>query len=66
MDQNSQVIEISTGQRVGPFALSMPVKIPNQINIPPEEMNKRRALYARAFHLYCISGVQRLISLRIL
>jgi len=40
MDQNSQVIEISTGQRVGPFALSMPVKIPNQINIPPEEMNK--------------------------
>jgi len=32
---NSQVIEISTGQRVGPFALSMPVKIPNQINIPP-------------------------------
>lgn len=47
MDENSQVIQASTGQRVGPFALSMPLKVPNQIKIDNDTMNRNAPFMMR-------------------
>ncbi len=47
MDESSQVISLSTGQRIGPFALEMPVKFPNQINVVDRAINKEAAVTQR-------------------
>jgi len=47
MDENSQIIEVITGQRAGPFALSMPIKIPNQITVSSATMNKNMPFMMR-------------------
>jgi ABC-type uncharacterized transport system involved in gliding motility auxiliary subunit/ABC-type transport system involved in multi-copper enzyme maturation permease subunit len=56
MDENSEIIEVSTGQRVGPFALSMPVKIPNQISVRYDTMNKNMLLMTRLPSLLYLWG----------
>jgi ABC-type uncharacterized transport system involved in gliding motility auxiliary subunit len=56
MDENSEIIEVSTGQRVGPFALSMPIKIPNQINVRYDTMNKNMLLMTRLPSLLYLWG----------
>ncbi|MFA6384972.1 MAG: Gldg family protein, partial [Candidatus Omnitrophota bacterium] len=56
LDENSQMIQISTGQSVGPFALSMPVKIPNQINVPSDNMNKSVPFMMRLSSLFYLWG----------
>jgi ABC-2 type transport system permease protein len=56
MDENSQIIEVSTGQRVGPFALSMPIKVPNQITVSAEEMNKNMGYVLRLPSLLYLWG----------
>lgn len=56
MDENSEIIEVSTGQRVGPFALSMPIKIPNQINVRYDTMNKNVLLMTRLPSLLYLWG----------
>jgi ABC-type uncharacterized transport system involved in gliding motility auxiliary subunit len=43
MDENSQIIEVTTGQRVGPFALYMP----NQITVGSATMNKNMPFMMR-------------------
>ena len=40
MDESSQVISLSSGQRIGPFAIEMPVKFPNQIIVPDSMINR--------------------------
>ncbi len=47
MDMNSQVVSLSSGQRIGPFALEMPVKFPNQIIVNEATMNKEASLTRR-------------------
>ena len=56
MDENSQIIEITTGQRVGPFALSMPIKLPNQILVTNEMMRKDMPLMNRLPSLFFMWG----------
>lgn len=56
MDENNQIIEVTTGQRVGPFAVSMPVKVPNQIIIPSENMNKNMPFVSRLPALFYFWG----------
>lgn len=56
MDESSQIIEVTTGQRVGPFALSMPIKVPNQISITGEMMNKDMPLMKRLPSLFFMWG----------
>jgi ABC-type uncharacterized transport system. len=40
MDENCQMIQLTSGQKVGPFALSMPIKLANQIQVSGDTMNK--------------------------
>ncbi|OIO35591.1 MAG: hypothetical protein AUJ74_05795 [Candidatus Omnitrophica bacterium CG1_02_44_16] len=56
MDENSQIINISTGQNVGPFAVSMPVKIPNQILINDDTMNRNMSYMSRLPSLFYLWG----------
>ena len=56
MDENSQIINISTGQNVGPFAVSMPVKIPNQILITDDAMNMTMPYMSRLPSLFYLWG----------
>ncbi|MEK7849742.1 MAG: Gldg family protein [Candidatus Omnitrophota bacterium] len=56
MDENSQIINISTGQNVGPFAVSMPVKIPNQIVINDDTMNRNMPYMSRLPSLFYLWG----------
>ena len=47
LDENSQVISLSSGQNVGPFALSIPVKFPNQIIVDMMTINPLASLTSR-------------------
>jgi len=56
MDENSQIISLSTGQNLGPFAVSMPVKIPNQILISEDTMNRNMSYMSRLPSLFYLWG----------
>ncbi|MCM8801143.1 MAG: Gldg family protein [Candidatus Omnitrophica bacterium] len=56
MDENSQIIEVTSGQRVGPFALAMPVKAPNQISVSPSQMNDKMPFMLRLPSLLYLWG----------
>lgn len=47
MDENCDIVNVSVGQQAGPFALSMPIKMPNQIIVRPETMNRKLPLMSR-------------------
>ncbi len=40
LDESSQVISLTSGQRIGPFAVEMPVKLPNQIMVRDAQINR--------------------------
>jgi ABC-2 type transport system permease protein len=46
-DESNDIITITTGERVGPFTASMPVRLPNQILVGQEFMNRRLPLMSR-------------------
>ena len=47
MDESCDIISLSTGQQVGPFAATMPVKVPNQILVRQDTMNPKLSLMTR-------------------
>ncbi len=55
-DKESEVISITTGQTIGPFALEMPVKFPNQIVIRESTINKTSAFTDRLPSLFYLWG----------
>ena len=56
MDENSQVIQLNSGQSIGPFALQMPVKFPNQIVVREEMINRSAAITRRIPSLMFLWG----------
>lgn len=56
MDENAQMINISTGQSVGPFMMTTPIKIPNQIIVTEETINKKMPLMSRLPNLFYLWG----------
>ena len=56
MDEDSQTIEVSSGQKIGPFALSMPIKLPNQILVKDSALNKNISLMNRLPSLFYLWG----------
>jgi len=56
MDENNRIIEINTGQKFGPFALSTPVKVPNQIVISESSMNNNVPFVMRLPSLFYLWG----------
>jgi ABC-type uncharacterized transport system involved in gliding motility auxiliary subunit/ABC-type transport system involved in multi-copper enzyme maturation permease subunit len=56
MDESQQVLNIGLGQRVGPFAVSMPVKLPNQVIVAPDSMNKNMPFVTRLPSLVYLWG----------
>ena len=55
-DESNQMIQITSGQKVGPFALSMPVKIPNQITVDSSGIEKGMPLVSRLSSLFYLWG----------
>lgn len=47
MDETSDIVNVSVGQQAGPLAMTMPVKLPNQLIVRPETMNRKTALMSR-------------------
>ncbi len=47
MDESNDLITISTGERAGPFAGNMPVRVPNQVLVRQEFMNQQLPLMSR-------------------
>lgn len=62
MDENNQTIEVSTGQKLGPFALSMPVRTPNQIMVKEEGINRGISLTNRIPSLFYMWGAALEVS----
>ncbi len=56
MDENNQIINITSGQRVGPFALSMPIKLANQIDVSGATMNKNMPFMLRLPSIFYLWG----------
>ena len=56
MDESDQMIEISSGQRVGPFALSMPARVPNQILVKDPFISKNVPFVMRLSSLLYLWG----------
>ncbi len=56
MDENSQVISLTSGQRIGPFAVEMPVKFPNQILVADEAINHSVSVMKRVQGLAFLWG----------
>ncbi len=56
LDLNSQVISLTTGQRIGPYALEMPVKLPNQIVVSEAMINRASPLTNRLPSLFYLWG----------
>ncbi len=58
MDESNDLITITTGERVGPFAANMPLRVPNQVLVRQEFMNSRLPLMSRqASFLYLWGSV---------
>lgn len=55
-DERSQVISLTTDQRIGPFAVEMPVQFPNQIVIDDASINRSSPLTNRTPSLYYLWG----------
>jgi ABC-2 type transport system permease protein len=56
MDESSELIDVSTGQRVGPFSMSIPVRAANQIRVRDESINKKVPLMSRLSSLFYLWG----------
>lgn len=47
MDESSQVISLTTGQTIGPFAVQMPVRLPNQIVVEESSIDRDEPITSR-------------------
>lgn len=56
VDQQHDVVNLSGGARLGPFELSVPVKVPIQILIPPSGMNPNVSITSRLSTLFYLWG----------
>lgn len=56
VDEQSDVINLSGGARLGPFEVSVPVKIPIQILITQEEMNSKISVTSNLSSLFYLWG----------
>jgi len=56
MDLNSQVISLSSGQSIGPFAIQMPVKFPNQVIVVGDSINYEAPIMKRVPSLVYLWG----------
>jgi len=55
-DEQSEVISLAGGAQLGPFAVSVPVKLPIQIIIPPSGMNEEISITSRLSSLFYLWG----------
>ena len=55
-DENSRVISLNSGQSIGPFALEMPVKLPNQIVVSDAMINRSASITKRVPSLIYLWG----------
>jgi len=56
MDEDCQVINISSNQNIGPFSITTPVKIPNQIVVRQQLFNNKAAVMNRLGALFYLWG----------
>ncbi|MCX5696007.1 MAG: Gldg family protein [Candidatus Omnitrophica bacterium] len=56
MDEDNQVISVSSDQNVGPFALAIPVKLPNQIFVRQQLFDNKAAVMNRLSALFYLWG----------
>jgi len=56
MDESAQVVSLTTGQQIGPFAVEMPVMLPNQIVVREDQMNRTVALTERLPAIFFLWG----------
>jgi len=56
MDEDSQVINVSSDQSIGPFALSIPVRLPNQIFVRQQLFDHQAAVMNRLNALFYFWG----------
>src|SRR5262249_40617664 len=56
MDESSQVISLNSGQRVGPFALQVPVKFPNQVMVMEDTINNDAPVMKRVQSIVYLWG----------
>lgn len=56
LDESSEVISVMTGHRIGPFALQMPVELPNQIIVDESMMNRTTSLTNRIPTVFYLWG----------
>jgi ABC-type uncharacterized transport system involved in gliding motility auxiliary subunit len=54
MDERHQVLNVATGQSYGPFDVTMPIKIPNQIQVESDTINKDVNIVNRLPSLFCM------------
>lgn len=56
VDQQHDVVNLSGAARLGPFEVSVPVKIPTQIIVPPSGMNPNVSITSRLSTLFYLWG----------
>jgi gliding-associated putative ABC transporter substrate-binding component GldG len=56
LDESSQVISLSSGQRIGPFAFEMPIKLPNQIMVQEAMINRESSITKNIPALFYLWG----------
>ncbi len=47
MDENEEILSVSGGMQLGPFQLSIPIKLPIHIRIDPDQMNPNVSITSR-------------------
>ncbi|MCM8776345.1 MAG: Gldg family protein, partial [Candidatus Omnitrophica bacterium] len=55
-DRQSEPVTISSGAMLGPFAMSVPVKLPTQMIVTPSEMNPGISITSRLSSLFYLWG----------
>src|SRR3989338_78957 len=56
MDEKQEILSISSGQQMGPFQLSIPLKLPVHVRIDPEGMNHDLSITSRLPSLLYLWG----------
>ncbi|MDD5109239.1 MAG: Gldg family protein [Candidatus Omnitrophica bacterium] len=62
MDEDCQIINISSNQNMGPFTVTTPIKIPNQILVRQQLFNNKAAVMNRLSALFYLWGSSLNIS----
>lgn len=56
MDEDCQIVNLNTNQGAGPFTLTMPIKIPNQILVRQQAFDSKAALMNRLEPIFYLWG----------